>query len=249
MLSLFIPAFNEAAILENSIVQLIGHIDKLKKDYEIYIVDDTSTDNTKQIVKGLIKKYKPIKYLYFKNGPSRRENLALAFRKANHNIIGFIDADIIPYVSESSLRKTLRNLQSADIIIGSRYAGIRPKRNPWRLIISKSYNILLRFLFKSRIKDHQCGFKFFKKRKLFFLLDKLGYDYSLKRGWFWDAELLIIAQKLGFRIKEIPINWEEGKKTSFKLQREAKIIMYIIKNFRKIKNITPNYNLKSLSSG
>lgn len=91
------------------------------------------------------------------------------------------------------------------------------------------YNICIRFLFRTHIHDHLCGFKAFKKDVILKLVDEMGYDKSLTRGIFWDTELLIRARRHGYKIKEIPIWWSERKKSALYFKRELKTIGYIFK--------------------
>ena len=96
-----------------------------------------------------------------------------------------------------------------DIAIGSRLIeGSKAKRSFERLLYSKVYNFLVRALLKSKIKDHQCGFKAFKKD----IVVKLGKE-AKDNHWFWDTEILVLAQRKGYKIKEIPVEWTEGKDT------------------------------------
>jgi hypothetical protein len=87
-------------------------------------------------------------------------------------------------------------------------------------------------LLRSRILDHQCGFKAFKRDVFHSLAVSAGYDGSHKRGWFWDAEILIRAQREGYKIREVPVRWTAAKKSSFNFTRELKVIPYML-SFRK----------------
>ncbi len=79
----------------------------------------------------------------------------------------------------------------------------------------KSHN-LTRVLLKSKIKDHQCGFKAFKRALLFDILDGIKDNH-----WFWDTEVLVRAQRKGYRIKEFPVRWRSDKKTKVDLKRDV----------------------------
>ena len=77
--------------------------------------------------------------------------------------------------------------------------------------------------------DHQCGFKAFKKSVLMDLVKSAGYDSTFKRGWFWDAEILIRARRTGYKIVEIPVTWKSGDKSSFNFKNELRMIPYMLK--------------------
>jgi len=119
--------------------------------------------------------------------------------------------------------------EGADISIGSRYMGISAKRTFLRRAMSVVYNTFIRIYFGSKIRDHQCGFKAYKRDVIHRLIDKAGYDKKLIRGWFWDAEILIRAQKEGYKIAEFPVEWICGESSSFKFRREIKLLKYVIK--------------------
>jgi len=101
----------------------------------------------------------------------------------------------------------------AAVVIGSRYLpGSEAKRTVPRLIASKAFNWLVRALLGSRITDHQCGFKAFRKEDAGRLLGSIE-----SRRWFWDTEFLVKAQRKGLKIAEVPVRWEEGKDSKFRL--------------------------------
>src|SRR3989344_9480485 len=91
-ISLFIPVYNEEKIIEKNMQVIKKELEKITKDYEIFLVDDSSKDKTSKICKKIAKN--KIKYIRFNNGPSRRENLAEAMKQANKEIIIFLDADL-----------------------------------------------------------------------------------------------------------------------------------------------------------
>ncbi len=228
MLSVFIPCYNEEQRLEKNILLIYHALLLLKKPFELVIVDDGSTDATAVIAKKLIEKHKEIKHLYFSNGPSRRENLGKAFYSAKGDIIAFMDLDLSADLA--ALPRLISSIeQGNDIAIGSRYKGVRAKREFGRKIISVVYNWFMRVYFGSTLADHQCGFKAFRKEKLLVLLYAMGYDETFVRGWFWDVELLVRAQKLGYTIDEFSVAWNFGKQSSFNFRRELKMLPYVLR--------------------
>jgi hypothetical protein len=185
-ISVFVPCYNEEQRLEKNILQMYEALRFLKQPFELIIVDDGSTDATGSIGKKLSKLHNGILYQYYANGPSRRENLGRAFRTASGDSIVFMDLDLS--VPLSTLPRLLEGIrQRNDIAIGSRYKGTWPKRDVKRFCISLVYNTFMRLYFRSRVLDHQCGFKAFKRDVLFQLLDEMGYDATFVRGWFWDV--------------------------------------------------------------
>ncbi len=225
--SLFLPVYNYSTgkLVKN--VRLIhGFLENNYAAFELIIVDDNSNSETKKALDLLRDKFR-ISILIYENGPSRRENLAASFEKAKNDIICFMDIDLA--VDLTFLLPLTDSISGGyDICIGSRYKGIRPERKAQRKIISFSYKWVLKILFGTKVQDHTCGFKAFKKDEIQPLIRSMGYDTSKRRGWFWDAELLIRAQDTGYEIEEIPVAWKADNESTFSIRREARLIPYVL---------------------
>lgn len=227
MYKVFIPAYNEEKAIAKNVRAVYSFLEKIfRKDFRLYLVNDGSTDMTGQIADNI--KLKNFIHLRMK-GPTRRENLAQAMVKytAPGDIAVMADAD--RSTGEEAFYKAITALnQGYDIVIGSRYVkGSRIRRKAGRRIISLFFNLFMRFYFGSRIKDHECGFKFFRHEVLKDLVHEMGW--SLERRMFWDTEMLIRAQKKKYRIKEVPVYWVEGPKSALSFWRERSMIPYIFK--------------------
>ena len=85
-----------------------------------------------------------------------------------------------------------------------------------RAFSSKSYNFLVRHMLRSKVKDHQCGFKAFKRDAVLSLLGEVEATH-----WFWDTEILVRAQRHGLRVKEIPVKWTSGKGTKVNVAKDS----------------------------
>jgi glycosyltransferase involved in cell wall biosynthesis len=110
--------------------------------------------------------------------------------------VGFMDAD---------LATDIEQLDDHDFVIGSR-TGERADRNIGRKIPSLVFNNLLKTVFSSGIEDHQCGFKFFRKEKVEGIMEEVK-----NKHFFWDAELLVRAQRRGISVYELEVNWKEDE--------------------------------------
>lgn len=229
-ISIFVPIYNEERVIANHISKILNTMNNINKVFEIIIVDDNSSDNSQKICENIASKNKKIRYIRYNTGPSRRENLSLSFKKASGDIIAYMDADLS--VDLFYVKRLFDEIErGADISIGSRYIkGSYAKRTFSRRIISYIYNAFLRYFLNSKIHDHQCGFKAFKKYVLLDLIKDSGYDAKFIRGWFWDAEILIRAQKKSYKIVEFPIKWHYGKNSTFDLKRELRMVWYILRN-------------------
>lgn len=226
-LSVFIPVYNEARILEKNVMRVYDFLKARHGPFEIIIIDDGSTDGTREIAHRLAY-IKGIKHTRFDDGCSRRENLAKSFLQASGDIIVYMDADMATDLS--CLPALLKEMDTNDISIGSRYVrSAVMERRLSRLLISHVYNMFVRSFFGTPFSDHQCGFKAFKRDVILDLVGKAGYDKTRTRGWFWDAEILIRAHRAGYRIAEVPVMWRSGKQSSFRIGREMKMLPFIIR--------------------
>lgn len=232
--SLFIPIYNEDRIISGHISKILDAMKKIGRKFEIILVDDNSSDNSGKICRKIASNNKKIRYIRYEKGPSRRENLSLSFKKAKFDAIAFMDADLSTDIVY--LQRLLSEIDNgADISTGSRYArGSYIKRTWLRAAISYMYNFFIRMCFNSKILDHQCGFKAFRKEVILDLAKDMGYDSKFLRGWFWDAELLIRAQKKNYKIVEFPVKWKHGQKSEFDFRRELKLIPYMLRLRRRI---------------
>ncbi len=227
-LAVFVPIYNAERVIEKNILKILSEAKKQGLDINLYAVDDSSTDSTPDILKRLSCKLPNLKYISIKGGPSRRENLAGAMAMAKEPYMMFTDLDLAADVKD--LRKLYGYLEAgADVAIGSRYCNnSRVNRSLFRLAVSRIYNQFMRLYFGSKIKDHQCGFKGFRREAFLDIHKVTGYDKKKQRGWFWDAETLIVAQKKKYKIVEFGVEWNEGKQSSFNLRRELRMVPYVL---------------------
>jgi dolichyl-phosphate beta-glucosyltransferase len=248
MFSLFIPCYNEEGCLEKNIGVMYNVLkDYQKQDkkfkFEIVIVNDCSKDRTKEVADKLSKK-KEIRAIHYEGiKPTRRENLIRSFKYAKGNIIAFTDADISTDVKD--LPKLYKGVDKPKtIVVGDRY---HPKskvsRTKKRYFLSKSINYLTKIMFFdwrnpnisfAGSRDHFCGFKAFEKADILELLKYTGIGNKQRSMW-WDAEMLIYAERLGYDIKRIPVKWTEGTVTKLQPKRELNIIFYMLKLYWRMK--------------
>jgi len=241
--SIFVPFYNEEKILEPHTLRVYNYLKKQGYDFDIYLVNDSSKDKSQEIAQKLSKKYQEIYVLSYTNGPSRRENLFFSFPKSSSRILAFTDIDLA--VNEKYFEKLFSELESqnADICTASRYEpNSIVSRSLFRRIISMAYRKTIQTLFQCPVSDFQCGFKAFKRQSFMKVLKECKYDHSFKRGWFFDAEILIRAHKKGMKIVAIPVEWNSGKQSSFKFFRDVKVIPYMLKLWWNLRNSAPSKN-------
>jgi hypothetical protein len=210
-LSVVIPIYNEAEIIEKNVRNLKTFLEKISKSYEIILEQDGSTDKTPEILKKLSHNDHHIVYLSYPLKMGKGWGLRKAFAKARGDLIIMMDMDLS--IGPKIIYKFLRFRRDADIIIAERY--VKKNEIPFfRFFFSRIYNIITRFLFGLNINDTQSGFKAIKKKVL--------KNVKLKsNGFEIDVELLLKAHRKKFIIKEIPVKYVYRKKTKFSLLKHG----------------------------
>src|ERR1035437_3511424 len=211
-LSVVIPSYNEMANLQKGVLEKVEHfLGKQKFEYEVIIVDDGSTDGSVEFSGKFIKENPKFKLL--KNPHTGKAGAVSAgMLKAEGEYVLFTDMDQATPIEE--IVKLLPFAKDYDIVIGSR--GSKRQGDPWtRLLMARGMMVLRTLLVGlGGIQDTQCGFKLFKgevAKKLFSRLNNLHNGFkkisgsSVKAGF--DVELLLLARKMDYTIKEVPVEW------------------------------------------
>ena len=200
-LSVIIPAYNEEQRISNTLKESIAFLKTQGYESEIIVVDDGSTDNTRQKVMEFspYARLTPVRKNKGK-GYSVKEGMLFATKKWRV----FMDADNSTSIKEIS--NFFRHLDGNDILIGSRNlpdSVIAIKQPFLRSTLGKIFPLFVRLFAVRGIKDTQCGFKLFSEHaaKKIFPLTRLN-------RWGFDVEILFLARKKGFQIKEMPITWK-----------------------------------------
>jgi len=215
--SLILPAYNEAERLSDTVRQVAEALHKINPSFELIVAEDGSTDGTDKIAADLAKEYSYIKHLHSKDRLGRGKALNRAFKISEGEILAYIDVDLATDLEHLEELINAIKEEGYDFSTGSRWLKDSDvKRSVTRLIASKGFNFMTRVLLKSEIKDHQCGFKAFKRAPLFDILDVVKDSH-----WFWDTEILVRAQRKGYKIKEFPVRWRSDKKTKVDLKRDV----------------------------
>ena len=214
-LSVVIPAYNEYTNLHNNFYKIKKATERITKDCEIIIAEDGSMDGTSELAEKFrkkIKKNKEFVHLHADKRLGRGKALNRAFKKAKGKIVLYMDADLATDMKD--LPNLVKEVEKGyDCVTGSRYIeGADIKREFKREFVSRIYNFLVRLFFNSKLLDHQCGFKAFKKQSLIKFIDEIENN-----GWFWDTELIVRAKKAGLEVKEVPIKWTEKDYSVFSL--------------------------------
>lgn len=211
-LSVIIPAYNEEPnFKKGAIDQVPKYLEQQDYSYEILIVDDGSSDNTSTLAQAFAKKHKNVKVI--KNPhQGKAETVKTGVEKANGELILFTDFDQATPIDE--VERLLPYFPQYDIVIGSRQLpGAKREKEPiYRHIMGLVFNLVVQAIAVRGIWDTQAGFKCFKRdiaKELFAKLKVYGQGKKVQGALVtaFDVELLFIAKKRGYKIKEVPIIW------------------------------------------
>jgi glycosyltransferase involved in cell wall biosynthesis len=216
-ISVIFPAYNEADYLESAVEKTVKTLNEFTDSYEIIIAEDGSTDGTPERSEELSQKYPFVKHIHGEKRLGRGTALNNAFKKSNGKVFVYMDLDLATDLKY--LRPLIESitLEGYDFSTGSRMLPeSKVERTLRRNISSKSYNFLVRHMLGSKLRDHQCGFKAFKREPALLLI----YEVNA-RHWFWDTEILVRAARKGYKIKEIAVEWKSGRKTKVNLFKDS----------------------------
>lgn len=214
--SIVLPAYNEAARIESTVERTAAALREITPSFELIIAEDGSKDGTDKICEALAKKYDFIVHLHSDERQGRGRALNRAFKSSKGEILGYIDVDLATDMKHlSELIQYIRD--GCDFATGSRMLPESNVKRPFkRGFASKGFNFLTRLMLGSKLYDHQCGFKSFRREPLFKLLDEVKDTH-----WFWDTELFVRAQRAGFKVREFPVDWKHGGATKVNLMRDV----------------------------
>lgn len=207
-----IPVFNEAKTLPAQMEKIFTYINYEGLDFDLVVVNNNSTDDTEQILYELSLVYD------FNVINLKKKGVGIALRKSwdtaeENEIIGYMDLDLSTDLE--NLKNIDNVLRKYDILTASRLEKSSKvfDRKISREIISRVFNIIIKFVFKSKLKDHMCGFKFMTSDQYITLKNK--YRYS--DDWFFLVEFLIIAQREGKNIFSVPVVWRDDPNSKVKV--------------------------------
>ena len=202
-LEVVVPVYNEERILASSVHRLRDHLERFVPfTWCIVIADNASTDATAQVAARLASELDGVEVLSLPQ-KGRGRALRTAWLASDADVVAYMDVDL-----STDLRALLPLVAPlisghSDLAIGTRLArGSRVERGGRREFISRTYNHLLHLTLRARFTDAQCGFKAVRGDVARQLLPEVRDD-----GWFFDTELLVLAQRAGMRIHEVPVDW------------------------------------------
>jgi glycosyltransferase involved in cell wall biosynthesis len=194
-ISAFFPAYNEEKNIEKTILKANDILKKITKNYEILIINDGSTDKTKKIIEKLSKKNNKIKIIAHEKNKGYGASLISGFYNCKYEWIAFTDSDGQFDFSEITKFISTQKKTGADLVIGY----YKKRRVPFlRKLNTTLWSLLIKTLFKLKVKDLDCAFKLIRKE----VIDSIPKLES-QRGAFISTELLVKTKN--FKIIEIPV--------------------------------------------
>lgn len=211
-LSVIIPSFNEHSNLHKGLIDSVyGYLSKQAFSFELILADDGSTDGTAQALQKIAEKHQEVRFLGLKHagkGPTVQQAMLKAFGRYRL----YTDFDQSTPIQE--LQKMLPFFEREyDMVIGSREVhGSAREREPfYRHLMGKGFNLMVKLLAVRGIHDTQCGFKIMTGDLVRDIFPKLSVTVKPKADAFtgaFDVELLYLAKKAGYRIAEVPVQWQ-----------------------------------------
>jgi len=225
-LSVIIPAYNEEKRLPKTLQSINDYLLRQPYDYEILVIDNGSTDKTPEIVKNLESQIRGLKLIEGLSGRGKGFAIRKGMLEAKGDFRIFTDADNSTSIDQ--IEKMWPEFKAGfDVVIGSRDikgAIIPVPQSWWRRRLGDIFNLIVQFFSGLwGIWDTQCGFKGFSATAADELFLKSKID-----GWAFDVEVLILAKKLGYQIKEIPVTWINDPESKVKFKGMVKMLLEVL---------------------
>jgi glycosyltransferase involved in cell wall biosynthesis len=217
VLDVVIPVHNEERDLPGAVARLHRHLSRLPYSFRITVADNASTDATALVAHRLSHQYDEVRAVHLAQ-KGRGRALKEVWTASPAEVLVYMDVDLSTDLN--ALLPLVAPLLSghSDLAIGTRLGkGSRTLRGPKREVISRGYNLLLRGTLRTGFSDAQCGFKAIRSdvaRELLPLVE----DTS----WFFDTELLVLAERAGLRIHEVPVDWVDDPDSRVDILRTAR---------------------------
>lgn len=217
LVEIVIPVYNEEQVLERSVQKLHAYLAQgLPYRFRITIADNASTDGTWQIATALERRLPRVHAVHL-DLKGRGRALRHVWSRSEADVVSYMDVDLSTGLE--AFLPLVAPLMSghSDLAIGSRlHHGSMVVRGPKREFISRTYNMLLRTTMAARFSDAQCGFKAGRTDVVKALLAGVEDE-----AWFFDTELLLLAERSGLRVHEVPVDWVDDPDSRVDIVRTA----------------------------
>lgn len=204
-----IPVYNEEHVIAQSVATLRVFLKaNVDKRWKIIIADNASTDRTWEVAQGLAQEHPDVAAVHI-DQKGRGRALRKVWLESDADIVSYMDVDLSTDLGAFTKLIDAIDKEGYHIAIGSRLMrDSKTKRCFKRELTSRGYNFLIKAMFFNSWHDAQCGFKAVSRQAVQELVPLIQ-----NQEWFFDTELLLLAGRKGFRIKEIPVAWVEDPDT------------------------------------
>ncbi len=217
-LSIVIPAYNESACLRGAVRAALDYLHARGLEGEVIVVNDGSTDDTGRIAVELAREDARVRAEGYERNCGKGHAVRRGVEHARGATIVFLDADLATPVGE--IDKVLPEIEAgAQMVVGTRQhpdAEIEHPQPRLRRFMGGVFRSLARMMLGLRVSDITCGFKAFTRDAAHGI-----FALSTIDGWAFDAELLVIAQRLGLRVAEVPVRWADRRDSRVRPLRNA----------------------------
>jgi putative flippase GtrA len=205
LVEVVVPVYNEERVLADSVRRLYSYLERtFPYPFLITIADNASVDDTLRIAHGLAEELPAVRVVHL-DRKGRGRALRQVWSTSAADVVAYMDVDLSTDLDAFLPLIAPLMTGHSDLAIGSRLTrGSAVTRGPKREIISRAYNLLLRTTLAARFTDAQCGFKAARTEIVQALLPAVE-----DQEWFFDTELLLLAQHNGLRIHEVPVDWTD----------------------------------------
>ncbi len=218
LVDIVIPVLNEERALPGCVASLLGFLEgDSPYPFRIVIADNGSTDRTPAIAEALSQEHEEVSWSRLEMR-GRGRALRKAWLESDADILTYMDVDLSTNLKAFPPLARAIGEEGFDLAVGSRLmkGSVVRKRSLKREVTSRSYNLIVKAVHFTRFSDAQCGFKAISSKAAQFLAPRVK-----DQGWFFDSELLILAEKGGFRIRDIPVEWVDDPDTRVRVIKTA----------------------------
>ena len=226
-LSVIIPAYNEEKHIEKTVESIYQYLFGKSIEHEIIVVTDGSTDKTKDIVRSMLLAISTLQLLDYAQNRGKGFVVRQGMLKAKGQYRLFTDADNATTIDH--IEKMLPYFfEGYDVVIGSialKGSIVASGSEPvWRRLFGKMGNLFIQIMAVPGVHDTQRGFKMVTAKAAQDIFPKMTID-----RWGFDIEMLALARKFGFKIKEVPVNWHNDPNSHVKLNAYFQVLMETVK--------------------
>lgn len=232
-MSVVIPAFNEERSLPGTLNSVLGYLKKQNYSWEVILSDDGSSDHTKELFAEFQKSFPELELVGSQENRGKGFAVKNGVLHSRGELVLFMDADNSTKINEIEKAFPLLApdgsrpvLSTADIVIGSRR--LKDSKitvfQPWhRRFLGEVFRIFTKVMFDFHYDDTQAGFKVFNRKA------QKAFELQTISGFSFDVELLFLAKKLGLKVSEIPIQWENNSHSHVSFKRMIQAMIDLIK--------------------